>query len=106
MAWGPRGRDLPSNWAAIRDEVFKRDGWRCRAILPSGARCPRGRATGHAIECDHMGERDDHRVINLQTLCATHHKRKTGQEALAARRPRKGPGRREEEHPSARQRDS
>lgn len=106
MAWGPQGRDLPGNWGTLRVEVFKRDGWRCRAILPSGARCPRGRATGHPLQCDHINGRNDHSMTNLQTLCETHHKRKTGREAFEARSRRQGgAGRRGEEHPSARRRE-
>lgn len=82
---GWTGRDLPSNWASIREQVFKRDGYRCRWILPSGKRCPRGRATGWALECDHKGDRNDHRLEALQTLCEKHHRDKTSKEGIAAR---------------------
>lgn len=71
---------LPPDWWKIRGQVLKRDGWRCRWILPSGARCPR-----KATDVDHMGDRDDHRLERLRSLCADHHKKVTARQAIAAR---------------------
>ena len=97
MGWETSNRKsrLPVNWASeIVPAVKKRDGGRCRAILPSGKRCPRpGR------DVDHRNPGDDHNLENLQLLCEIHHKRKTAREAIAGK-VRQKPSRREpERHP-------
>lgn len=99
--WASSGRraELPPDWDKIRQQVFQRDGHRCTAILPSGKRCPRGRMTGHSIECDHIGDRLDHRIEALATKCSHHHMKKTQGEALEGRTKRQGPKRPSEEHP-------
>ena len=77
---------LPPGWAKIAQRVKDRDGWRCTKILPSGKRCPRGRATGHRLEVDHRVAGDDHRMENLRTLCEHHHAKKSAKEGLEAQR--------------------
>lgn len=75
-----RKERLPPDWAKRSTRVKERDGWRCTQILPSGKRCPRGRATGHRLEVDHKVPGDDHRLENLRSLCQHHHGKKTAQE--------------------------
>ena len=103
MSWesSDRRERLPADWAQRVRRVKDRDGWRCRWILPSGKRCPRGRATGHRLDVDHRRNDDNHDLENLWCLCEDHHKSKTQKEALAGRRlppPRK----RSDPHPSER----
>lgn len=95
--------ELPPDWTAIRNRVLRRDGYRCRWILPSGKRCPRGRTTGHRLEVDHRGDPMNHSEANLQTLCVEHHARKTHGESKEAR-VLPPVERRTEKHPSERRR--
>lgn len=85
-AWegSDRRERLPANWPELKLRVKNRDGWRCRKILPSGKRCPRGRATGHRLEVDHKARGDDHSMGNLQSLCEHHHAKKSAQEGNKA----------------------
>lgn len=79
--WGRtsgRSKPLPPKreWNPLREEVLKRAGYQCQAIQEdTGERC-KARAT----QVDHMGAADDHRIENLQALCARHHARKTSRE--------------------------
>lgn len=98
-AWaGSDRRDrLPSDWKDRRAFVFERDGYRCRALLPDGRRCP-----NDATDADHIVENDDDSHSNLQALCAPHHRTKTssyaGKQSAEARRKRiRHPRRREPE---------
>lgn len=80
--WDGQGRAprLPRNWRIIRADVLRRDGHRCRATLDNGARCTR-----RATDVDHLEPmRDDHNPDALQSLCADHHRQKTGREGAAA----------------------
>lgn len=95
MTWATsdRAARLPRDWAERREWVRARAGGRCEAVLRDGSRCG---ALG--TDCDHVTRGDDHRVENLQWLCAWHHKRKTSREALAelaavraSRQPRRRP---------------
>lgn len=98
--WTGGRRDLPSNWNKIREEVFKRDGYQCTQALPkTGKRCPRGRSGGYRIECDHIGDKHDHSLANLTTLCQHHHEQRTAAQGVAAREQKKAPKRPEERHP-------
>ena len=59
--------------AAVRDEVFLRDGGRCTFTGPTGQRC----GTRHDLELDHirpfaLGGKHD--VENLRALCAAHNR--------------------------------
>ena len=64
---------LPSNWPALRQKRFRLDGYQCTAKdANTGLRC-----TGPAEECDHIGDREDHRIEMLRSLCSWHHRLKT-----------------------------
>lgn len=98
MGWetSDRRQFLPPNWEDLRQQVFERDGWRCRWKLPSGARCPR-----RATDVDHTGDRDDHRLIKLRALCSHHHGKLSSQQGVQAREKRKAPRKRKrvDRHP-------
>ena len=95
MAWQGSNRraELPPDWAKRRKACLDAAGGRCQWILPSGARCPR-----EATDADHKSDPLNH--DDLQALCRTHHNRKTGEEARAARA-KKGSAKRPKEtrHP-------
>lgn len=82
MSWESSDRRLrlPSDWQERRQFVAARASYRCEAMLNDGTRCP---AMG--TDCDHVVRGDNHDVSNLQWLCQWHHKRKTNNEAAAAR---------------------
>lgn len=108
MAWsddGSRVSPLPPNWGRIGrtgtivDQVFIRDGGRCKFRLPSGARCPRTYPDSR-MDVDHKGDRDNHDLSNLRLLCEHHHKQVTQAQAWQGKwGRRKKFKRREEEHP-------
>ena len=78
MSWSTTRAPLPSNWESIRQDVFKRDGFRCRL---GWSMC-----TGRATEVDHIRDRDDHRLSNLRAVCSEcHEARSRLQSAKAAR---------------------
>ena len=88
MAWDGSDRKsrLPDDWAARRLERLKKDGFRCTWKLPkTGERCPR-----KATDVDHRKPGDDHSMKNLQSLCATHHGKKSSFEGRQARQKRWG----------------
>jgi predicted restriction endonuclease len=61
--------------AAFRAAVLKRDGNRCRALLPDGTRCPEddpSRLEAHHVKPLHAGGRDT--LQNGVTLCRSHHR--------------------------------
>lgn len=74
--WGKksgRADPLPRMWPAIRANVLRRDGFRCQQIREdTGEKCG-----AKATDVDHMGDRNDHRHSNLQSLCSYHHDQKT-----------------------------
>lgn len=72
-----RKSPLPPNWGRLRRAVLDRDGWMCQL---RGPHC-----TGRATEVDHIGAHDDHSPTNLQAVCATCHRSKTGKQARARR---------------------
>lgn len=81
MAWaGDRRADLPPTheWMRIKRAVLKRDRYRCKACGNKG--------TYETLQCDHMGERTDHRLEVLQTLCIPCHQTKTGEQSHESRR--------------------
>lgn len=95
MPDGRRASPRPGNWKTIRAQVLRRDGHQCTWTEPDGTRC---QATT-ALECDHIGDRDNHNLDNLRTLCSWHHGKRTAAQALAARiakhpkrTPRRPPG--------------
>lgn len=79
MTGGWRTSPLPPGWKRLRLAVLERDGHRC-TWTENGIRCTE---TEH-LECDHIGDRDDHSIDNLRTLCSGHHARRTGHQAYAA----------------------
>lgn len=81
MAWEGSNRraELPPDWPAIRKRILDRDSYRCRWIQ-DGKRC-----TERATDVDHRGDKHNHDDDNLRALCAPHHRRRTGQQAAAAR---------------------
>lgn len=74
-----RRTQLPNDWRQRRRQALTRDGHRC-TWTDHGRRCP-----NPATDVDHRTPGNDHRLTNLQSLCADHHKRKTQAEAAAAR---------------------
>lgn len=97
---GSTRRDrLPADWSSRRAHVLERDGFRCRALLPDGRRCP-----NDATDVDHILPNDDDSYSNLQSLCDPHHRAKSSAEGGRAsakarkkkyRHPRRRP---QEEH--------
>lgn len=87
QAWSGSGRrrELPPDWRARRQQVLNRDGHRCTHI-DHGVRCPAA-----ATEVHHLGDKHDHRLEMLASLCAPHHRAETQAEAAAARRANRGP---------------
>jgi 5-methylcytosine-specific restriction enzyme A len=82
MNWNTstRGKRLPGDWKQLRQATLHRDAHQCVSPLRDGGRCPEP-----ATDVDHITRGDNHALENLQSLCAWHHKRKTQQEAQAAR---------------------
>lgn len=70
-----RRERLPEDWKNKRAYIFERDGYRCRALLPDGRRCP-----NDATDVDHIIPNDDDGYSNLQSLCNPHHKAKSSAE--------------------------
>lgn len=82
-AWAgsTRRKTLPPTWAKdIRPRVLARDGYRCTALDTDGHRCP-----SQATDVHHIGNRDDHSLANLTSLCADHHAPETGSSAVRTR---------------------
>lgn len=67
-----RRSELPRNWNKLRRRALRRDPL-CRAC-----------GMAPATEVDHIADRFDHRLSNLQGLCARCHREKTLREARAA----------------------
>lgn len=77
-----RRDELPDDWPDRRALVMQRDHYRCRWVInaQSDERCGTT-----ATDVDHIGDRNDHRLINLQALCREHHAIKSSREGTAAR---------------------
>lgn len=88
MAWGKKsGRvdPLPDKWPAIRMNKLRSDKFKCQHIREDTGKICGARAT----DVDHIGDRNNHRFDNLQSLCSYHHDIKTagqGGRAAAAKR--------------------
>ncbi len=74
-----RSTHLPPEFLAIRPLIKSRDGYRCTWI-EAGQRC-----RGPADEVDHIVPGDDHRPVNLRSLCLPHHRKKSSLEGSGAR---------------------
>lgn len=82
---------MPRDWNARRKAVLLRDGYRCKA---RGDRCE---VVAH--EVDHVtpeSQGGTHNLTNLQAICKTCHRQKTGREGQQARLTRARP---KEQHP-------
>lgn len=99
MSWegSTRKETLPSDWRERRAAVFARDGNRCVVIKKDGRRC----WDREQLECDHIGDREDHSLENLRTLCSWHHQRRSASQGgtASANRPRPQIKRQPETHP-------
>lgn len=86
MSWeGSDRKDrLPDDWSKLVAEVKRLAKGRCQWRLPSGKRCPRP-----GTDVDHRKPGDDHRLANLQLLCAHHHGKKSSREGRKARADRR-----------------
>lgn len=107
MPWPSTDRKerLPANWAALRRVVIRRDGGVCRCVGCKACRvigkfCRRPEAN----HVDHVVAGDDHRLLNLNLLCAPCHWAKTAHEAAIA--PHVSRRRPAEAHPGTRTRKS
>lgn len=74
-----RRAELPADWPTLRQQTLERDEHRC-TWRTAGRRCP-----DQATDVDHIGDKDDHRLENLRSLCSPHHKARTARQATAAR---------------------
>ena len=78
MAWNTdRRKRLPSNCDVLRRRQLELEGFRCCHIHSNGQRCG-----AKATDVDHIKAKlDDH--SKLQSLCAFHHRAKSGREGAA-----------------------
>ena len=81
-----RKESLPPDWeTAIRPRILKRDRYQCQHVRYDTER----KCGAFANQVDHIGDRNDHRDSNLQSLCQHHHQLKSssqGGTAAATRR--------------------
>lgn len=75
MSWegSDRRQHFPDDWEQRRQAVFARDGHRC---VLCGA---------PAEEVDHVGDRDDHRIEMLRSVCKPCHGTRSGRQGATAR---------------------
>ena len=72
-----RKATLPKKWPVIRLRVLRRDKVLCQLGLVG--------CTGVATEVDHIGDRNDHSLANLRSVCSACHKQHTQLQAAAGR---------------------
>ena len=72
-----RKATLPKRWAVIRLRALRRDKVLCQLRLKG--------CTGRATEVDHIGDRNDHSLANLRSVCSACHKQHTQAQAAAGR---------------------
>jgi 5-methylcytosine-specific restriction endonuclease McrA len=90
-----RGRHLPPNWGSVRTRVLNRDKRRCKLSLPG--------CQGKATDVDHIGDKNDHSLENLQAVCRPCHNQKTSRQGVdAQRRMRERSKRSQGRHPGQR----
>lgn len=79
QAWvgSDRRATLPRNWDTIRRRILERDGHRCQIRDPG--------CTTLATECDHIGERTDHRPEMLRAACQPCHSHRSAMQGVEAR---------------------
>lgn len=97
MAWQMnRKAELPADWDARRKRALDRDNHQCRWPMPNGGICG-----AWANQVDHIGDRHDHSMANLRSLCKWHHAKRTSAQGNAARK-RVSQQRPPEKHPGIR----
>ncbi|MGW6531462.1 HNH endonuclease [Streptomyces venezuelae] len=84
-----RRAELPPDWyTRIRPQVLDRDSHRCQSCGQT------------ATDVDHIGDKHDHRLINLQALCGWCHRKKTSRQGnYSPNRVRATESRPRESHP-------
>ncbi|TDD54577.1 HNH endonuclease [Nonomuraea terrae] len=92
-----RRASLPRNWPEIREQVKRRDGYRCTATLRDDTRCP-----DPGTDVDHIGDPHVHELKNLRLLCSWHHNKKSSAQGNSARNKPPPLRRPAEKHPGMR----
>jgi 5-methylcytosine-specific restriction enzyme A len=93
MTW--RRFPLPAGWKAIQKAVIQRDPYCQWGSLISDL--ADGLCGAPSTDADHIGDPNNHSLLNLRGLCHAHHMIRTGRQAAAGRavarqlRPRKRP---------------
>lgn len=84
MGWETSNRraELPPDWLRLRVLVRDRAGGRCEA------KAHEPECDGIGTDCDHIGDRNDHSLANLQWLSRPCHKAKTQADKPTRKRPR------------------
>jgi len=79
MAWegSTRRQTLGKDYFRNRAIVMRRDGKRCQLRIP-------GLCIGDATDCDHIGDRLDHRPENMRAACRPCHLKRSGEQGGAA----------------------
>lgn len=95
-AGSTRRATLPPDWAGRKRRRHQLDNWTC---VDCGWHDP----TGRTLDCDHTGDRDDHRIASLRTRCNERangcHRRRTQRQAAEARAARPSRRRADPPHP-------
>ncbi|MGV9263144.1 HNH endonuclease [Kitasatospora sp. NPDC003701] len=79
---GWRVSPLPPDWKRLRLAALRRDDFRCTWLRQdTEQRCSERKR----LEVDHAGDRDDHALANLRTLCRYHHAKLTHAQSMSAR---------------------
>lgn len=89
-----RRSQLPPDWPSLRLQRFALDNWTC---VDCDYRDHT--ETGIGLECDHIGDPHDHRLEQLRTRCAPHHRARTLAQATAGRAARPKQNRPVPRHP-------
>lgn len=96
--WGNKsGRSvpLPDKWRFIRANVLRRDNYLCVKV-----REDTGQACGaKATDVNHIGDPDDHRHANLESLCSYHHDQDTASRGGRSQRSAQAKNNKRKPHP-------
>lgn len=87
-AGSDRRAALPPWWNSLARRILKRDP-RCKLAYPGEWHTSKGMAscTKVSTEVDHIGDKHDHSTRNLRGVCSNCHRRRTQEQANAARVP-------------------